>query len=319
MKIYGAGDVAIAKRMVSGLVPSGVSVAVSILNSGMTLRVMVQGGPDFHAYDFGLTERTATSPGRFVPHFSRPAVLEIADEWETGRRLPKAKGPDNSAPAPVYVRSRQDLALWLSSQTKANAVYFVGDLATFRKEGAKRVVEINRIEDRRSGRMPLKAPLRRERAGLQATIELIEAVKKYYQKGVITLSQRRVGTEINYLAMKAANMAVNPAEQMRLQKQVRNAIRTHWDKNVRRGDFTIIAIEFEGGHDEIHNTTARVEVYRSNPQQPVHFRIPVTDLGDEQEAWGAILDNKAKAVMKMIRSREGREPTNAKTKQLMGD
>lgn len=319
MKKYGPDDITSANRMIGGLVPSSVRVQASVTNYGSTLVVFVQGGTDLQTYDFGWTGRTATSPGKPAPPFNRAAANAIADEWETGRHLPVANRADNRAnhAAPEWVRSRQELTGWLvgNKNNGMSAVYFAGNLADFRAKSQKRLVEINRIEDKGSGRMPLRATLRRERANIERTQELLQTIDKLYKSGTITLSQRRAGTETHYLATKVKNiMPANPAEVMKLQKNVRNAIQRHWGQYAGEPDgFNILAIGFEGGQDEIHNMTAKVEVYRRNPQDPLHYRIPTTDLGPEVDQWGYILEQRAAAVKKQLRAREGRSATTKKT------
>lgn len=319
MKIYGPDDITSACRMIGGLVPSGVRVMASVVNAGVTLKVLVQSGIDLATYEFGWTGRSATSPGKPAPVFGRAAANIIADEWETGRHLPVANRADNHAnhAAPEWVRSRQELTGWLvgSKNNNVAVVYFAGNLADYRAKAHKRLVEINRIEDKGSGRMPLRASLRRERAQIERVQELLQTIDKLYKNGTITLSQRRAGTETHYLATKVKNiMPSNPVVVMALQKQVRNAIQRHWGQYAGEADgFKILAIGFEGGHDEIHNMTAKVEVYNRNPQNPLHFRIPTVDLGTDADQWGPMLAQRAAAVKKQLRAREGRSATTKKT------
>lgn len=310
-KIYGPDDVAAARRMINGLLPGGVFSSVSTINQGLTLSVLVQNGPYICGYEFGWTGRTSTSPGKPAPSFSRQAAIDIAEQWENGVYRPPAPSAKPEARPPLYVRNRAEFTQWLVSRSSPrDAVYFTGNLAQFRQKAQRRLVEINRIEDRGSGRMPLKASLRRERAALQTTQEMLQQIDKSLKHGLIALSQRRMGPDINYLATKVNAMPVNPAAVIKRQNLVRNAIQHHWAKYANQPNgFKILSIDFEGSEDEIHNRTAKIEAYRDSPQQPTVFRIPIVDLGDVQQSWGPILEQKAAALKKLIRARAGRERT----------
>ena len=97
--------------------------------------------------------------------------------------------------------------------------------------------------------------------------------------------------------------ATHPYQNMKLEKAVRNAIEQSWTKH--KTDFSILAISFEGQTDQTHESTAAVEIYKSNPQHPTVIRVPLRDLGTDTTKWPAVLAQKAFAAAKQMRVREG--------------
>ena len=109
--------------------------------------------------------------------------------------------------------------------------------------------------------------------------------------------------------------ATHPHIDMKLHKAVRNAIEQSWTKH--RSDFTILAITFEGQSDQTHESTAAVEIYKSNPQNPTVIRVPLRDLGTDTEKWPAILTQKGVTAAKQMRVREGIASTRRDRKSVV--
>lgn len=99
----------------------------------------------------------------------------------------------------------------------------------------------------------------------------------------------------------------HPYQNMKIEKAVRNAIEQAWTKH--KKEFSILAISFEGQSDQTHESTAAVEIYKSNPQVPTVIRVPLRDLGTDTEKWPAILAQKGFAAAKQMRVREGIKAT----------
>lgn len=95
---------------------------------------------------------------------------------------------------------------------------------------------------------------------------------------------------------------MNIHNNMKMEKNVRNAIEQAWGK---AKEFTIMAISFEGQTDLTHDSTAAVEIYKSNPQHPLIVRVPLRDLGTDPSKWPAVLAQKRASAIKLMRAREG--------------
>lgn len=308
MRTYGPSDISTARRLIAALVPPQVQCSVAVINKGLTLSVLIQAGGRMQRYEFGWTGVSETSPGVPAPHFSKLVAIQIGEEWETGAYVPHAENANRAPSPPTWVRNRAQLLSWVTaSKPGETAIYHAGNLTVFRNTLQRRLIEINRIEDRRSGRMPLPAPLRRERGNLEDVRDMLGTIEKLNKEGVISLSQRRVDTETHYLATKGkTHMASNPAAVMALQKRLRNAVQAAWTPFVQQGAFKILNVGFEGSQDDTHDMTIKVELYRDNAQRPLHHRIPVSDLTDDQTRWPYILAQRATVVIKQLRAREGR-------------
>lgn len=90
---------------------------------------------------------------------------------------------------------------------------------------------------------------------------------------------------------------------MDIRKELRNAITAAWKRFDR--SFKIANIDFEGTQDKIHDITAKVSIFKNDPQRTVDIRIAYRDLGKERQRWPHVLQQKGLAATKQIRMRDG--------------
>lgn len=310
MSIFDHDQAQAAKRTLQALLPAGVRVETAVLNHGRTLSVSVVGELGSTTYDFGWTGRTATHDGNPAPPWNTTAALAIAAEWASGCRV-VVPGPTLAkagTPRTPILSTTEALIEWVSAAKPGDtAVYFKGNLARFRFEAHGRIIELQAKADRHRGKVRAPASERVEVAKLQRQIELINHTTILFRNNLITFSQRREPgrEEITYLATrigKHMNTTSPVFAAANMQKLVRNAINLAWQKFTPES-FKIMAIGFEGGQDINHQTTANVEIYKDNPQSPLHIRIPMIDLGDDRAKWPAILEQKGQVAVKQMRMR----------------
>lgn len=312
MAVYDWSKAQDAKRTVQALLPSHLRVEVSVLNYGRAMGIAVISGNyvDGMAYNFGMMPNTEASLGRELPDFDRAAALRIADDWRTGAYLPAAPAAARQVgPNIPIITTRDGLVEWVTSAKKgAQCCYFKGNLAQFRNDAPGQIVALQKKHDGRKGKAdPLAADRVRE-STLRRTLELVDHTRKLFNAGMITFSQRREGKEGEtiYLATRIgghmSEQRSQQTESMHLQKEMRNAITQNWAKFAK--EFRIAHIDFEGTQDKIHDITAKVEIYKADPQNPQHMRIAYRDLGRDRKRWPAVLEQRGKAAVKQVRMRD---------------
>lgn len=297
--------------MLQGLLPSHLRVEASVLNAGETLGVAIVSGNylDHMAYEFGLVGRSETSVGRPGPLFDHGAALRIAEDWRSGAYVPVAPVLKQVAPNVPIITTRDGLVEWVLKARKGDqCCYFKGNLATFRNNTPAEIVALQKKHDsRRTKADPLAAARVRE-TQLRRTMELVEHTKKLFDSGMITFSQRREAGETIYLATRIGGHMTDSGralqtQTMDIRKELRNAITAAWKRFDR--SFKIANIDFEGTQDKIHDITAKVSIFKNDPQRTVDIRIAYRDLGKERQRWPHVLQQKGLAATKQIRMRDG--------------
>lgn len=300
-----------ARRKLISMLPETVTVHTGVLNFGRTLSVLISNSmAEMKTYEFGWVGRTPTCDGRQGEDFSNKAIMAIADEWSTGSVFIKAYVPTvKAAPATPYIITKDALVDWVAKARKGDmVVYFRGSIAQFRDDAPRRIVELQRRADQAPQKKPQPAKERAELFKLQRERELLAQIDLFMRKDLITVSQRPdiEGNGTAYLAIrKGKNMAVShPYVEAKLKNEIKNAITIAWAKFSK--EFQIQAIDWEGGTDDTHMTTAKVLIYRGNPQDPTTIMIPAIDLGENRKKWPHILHAKGKKAANMVNAREGR-------------
>lgn len=212
VKTYSHAESQLVLRKVEGLLrPShpAIGIHVGITNAGHTLALVLADrfSGTSRLYEFGWAGRDGTSEGRTAPHVSNAALLAICDEWETGQAVPSPQTEALTAAGPLAleVTTRDGFLNWLRRAKPGDqCLYFRGELAQFRKDATARILELQIRADSARPSRARPAAESVELESLMQRLDLIAAVFKTRDAGLIAPTQRRAieGDGMIYYAAK---------------------------------------------------------------------------------------------------------------------
>lgn len=189
-------DIALrTERKLAGMLPPGFFVKGAVYNGGRTLGVVVTSGTTLTAryYEFG-----EFADGTHGPELSQPHLERIVELWEQSDPPPAVNGVPwwrkiEADPDWHEVETADELRAWHARLRGSRAViYFRHEIgiARFRHDAARRIAELQRLQDqsRRSKARPATEGL--EIDTLQQRIELLDTVRKMADAGVLILTQK---------------------------------------------------------------------------------------------------------------------------------
>lgn len=182
-----------AKQILAALLPSTVTSDIALYRDGWEMKITICGTKSCHTYEF-------------VPDLSEFQLIKLADQWKTGERVaPIITEATASQPLGNFVDTADELRAWVRTAKKGQRViYFMGNLAQFRTDTSKKVVELQARGDSKASGNGLSAAERVQLTSMQGRLTLLESINTLQVANMIELTQARMsdGQGFTYYAVK---------------------------------------------------------------------------------------------------------------------
>lgn len=192
---FSPDDVSRTSRIMRALLPTGFDVICQSVSDGWEMSVSIC-GPE------GCNE------SRFTRSMTDRHLLILAECWKTGH--PVRSGDEfyaleRQAMVAQSVTLANDLMGWLRTAPKGDKVqYFRGNLAQFRFDAPRRIVQLQSLADRATKKHPRPTSEADELTRLQEQQDLIAKVQHLADANLVMVVQNRIpdGSGATYYAIK---------------------------------------------------------------------------------------------------------------------
>lgn len=196
MRPYDFKDVGRVTRILQALLPETVKVLAQATRGGWIMSITLCGKASCETYEI-------------KPNMNDRELLSLSLVWATGEFVAPPKGEDKSVVAAIaadrHITSRNDFISWSrESKHASKIVYFHGNLAQFRFDAPRRVVQLQALSDKSRPSKPRPVDERIELSALQERLSLLEAINNIQRANVIDVFQVKSpdGSGATYYAVK---------------------------------------------------------------------------------------------------------------------